>query len=55
MCTESAMKRVGKKMLAASRFAMGAESIASSGMYSKTYAKGSDPFEAIGAVLPYHD
>ena len=42
------MKRVEKKMLAASRFRMGTESIVNPSIYSKAYTEGSDPFEAIG-------
>lgn len=41
------MKRVEKKMLAASRFRMGTESIVNPSIYSKAYTGGSDPFEAM--------
>ena len=41
---ESMMKMVEGMNVAASRLAMGAESIAKPNIYSKTYPEGSDPF-----------
>ena len=39
------MKIVGEMNVASSLFATGAESVARSGIYSKAYTEGSDPFD----------